>query len=265
MPLARCREGRARHLRCIVLLAASSVGCAPPSDAAHGVARPGRLVTTSSNVHSIDTRVLRVALNQHLRTVMARSSVALDPGAIGDAAPVLFTEPTAVVYDDPRDAGLAFALGTGRFVALDQAAGWVYGIHVTPQRQAAPITAAVAAARDIARALAHTAWRRDATAPWRADDDTIRTWVSGADEELPVARFTAGSAAVEITLAHTGPPTPSERLRGRTAEAFYVNVSATDLSHLGAYGARVLRARRAHGNGTVPVPLATFMDDTTPP
>ena len=115
------------------------------------------------------------------------------------------------------------------------------------------------------RALGTTAWQKDTTHPWGAADDTIAVWVRGEDAALPVARFTAGAAEVIITLERTGAPTSSERLLGKEAETFYVNVAITDMSRFEAYQARVLRARRARGSGTTPLWLSAFMADTTPP
>ena len=203
--------------------------------------------------------VLRVALNEHLRSVLARSSVRLDPARLGDAAAVMITEPTQVVYDDPRDPRYSFAIGTGRFVALDQAAGWVYGVNATPQDRAAPLDQAVAVARQLERIIAGTAWRKDHEAPWAASDDTVAAWARGADAELPIARFTAGPAAVQLTLKRTGAPAPSERLGGSTAELFYLNVGIADMSRLDAYQARLLRERRARGGAQTPLPLSAFM------
>lgn len=254
-----------RRVGVVTWLATTAAACTPGADAARGASLDAALMTTTPTRQAANAATLRVALNEHLRTVLARSSVKLDPAQLGDAAVVLITEPTSVVYDDPRDPRLDFRLGVGRFVAIDQAAGWVYGLNVTSQLRATSIDEAVAAARAVERDLGATAWQRDVNAPWRASEDTIRTWMQGDDAELPIARFTAGPAELRITLKRTGNPTPSERLRGNTAETFYVNVGATDLERLDAYEARVLRERKARGGGSVPLPLTTFMNDTSSP
>ena len=222
-------------------------------------------MTPTLTAEPVNADTLHIALNQHLRFVLARSSVHLDPAQLGDAAVVMITEPTTVVYDDPRNPRLGFQLSPGRFAAIDQAAGWIYGLNVTPQLHATPIGTAVAAAREVERELNSTAWQRDSSAPWRATDDTVRVWVRTTDAELPIARYVTGSAEVRITLKRTGAPTPSERLRGTTAETFFVNVGMNDMAHLDEYQARVIRGRRARGNPSSPLSLATFMTDTLPP
>jgi hypothetical protein len=211
------------------------------------------------------TPVLRVALNEHLASVLARSSVRLDPAALGDTRVILLTEPTTVRYDDPRDAALSFDIGTGRFVALDQAAGWVYQLNATPQERATGIQETVAVARRLERSLGATAWQRDPEPPWGATDDAVAVWVHGRNAALPVARFTAGPAEVQLTLKRTGKASPSERLQGKRAETFYVNLELSDLSRLDAYQARVIRERQARGDGSRPLPLSVFIGDTTLP
>lgn len=209
--------------------------------------------------------VLRVAVNERMASVLARSSVHLDPAALGDAAVIMLTTPTTVRYDDRRHPDLSFAVGTGRFVAIDQSGGWVYQLNATPQDRAAPLDETVGVARALGRALRTTAWRQDHTPPWVATGDAVAVWVRGQDAELPVARFTAGPAEVAITLKRTGEPSPSDRFLGKTAESFYVNLEVSDFSRLDAYEARVISRRRAHGDGRRSLRLSAFMNDTTPP
>ena len=78
-------------------------------------------------------------------------------------------------------------------------------------------------------------------------------------------RDATGGAEVQLTLKRTGKASPSERLQGKRVETFYVNLELSDLSRLDTYQARVMRERQAWGDGSRPLPLSTFMGDTTPP
>jgi hypothetical protein len=205
---------------------------------------------------------LRIALNRHLREVTAASSAPLALDQVGAGSVVMLTEPVDVHYHDPAQPALAFAVPGARFVAINQAAGWVYGLTINPQR-AAPLPATVAAARDLERRLRATGWRRVHAPP--ADDAAVRAWVASTDEVLTVGKYTAGAAALRLTLERTGQPSPSERLRGKQAESYFVNVRVIDMSRHDAYVALIVARARAQGVPVGSLRLSSFLRDPARP
>ncbi len=205
---------------------------------------------------------LRIALNRHLREVTAASSAPLALDQVGAGSVVMLTEPVDVHYHDPAQPALAFAVPGARFVAINQAAGWVYGLTINPQR-AAPLPETVAAARDLERRLRATGWRRADAPP--ADDAAVRAWVASTDEVLTVGKYTAGAAALRLTLERTGQPSPSERLRGKQAESYFVNVRVIDMSRHDAYVALIVARARAQGVPVGSLRLSSFLRDPARP
>jgi hypothetical protein len=208
---------------------------------------------------------LRIALNRHLREVAATSTTPLALAEVGAGAIVMLTRPVDVYYHDPAQPALDFAVPAARFVAVDQAAGWVYGLTINP-RTVAPLPEAMAVARDLERRLKATAWRRAAGVPAAAvDDAAARAWAAGTDEELTVGQYTAGTAELRLTLERTGEPSPSERLRGQTVEAYFVTVQAIDMSREDAYQRLILDRARAQGVPVETLRLGAFLQHPARP
>jgi hypothetical protein len=207
---------------------------------------------------------LRIALNHHLREVAAASTTPLALADVGAAAIVMLTRPVDVQYDDPAQPALAFAVPGARFVAIDQAAGWVYGLTINP-RTVAPLPETMAVARDLERRLQATAWRRTAGAPAASMDAAARAWAAGTDAALTVGQYTAGAAELRLTLERTGEPSPSERPRGQAAEAYFVTVRIVDMSREDAYQRLVLERARAQGVPVESLRLGAFLRNPARP
>lgn len=208
--------------------------------------------------------ILRVGLNRHLSRVVRESTYPVDLSAVLDNTLKIISDPVTVVFDDPAGPALGFEMPTSRFVSLDQAGGWVYGITVTPQLHATSLEETLQTAHALERRLTETSWHRDAS--WSTSDSAAAAWARSPGQALSVARFTAGTAELRVTIKRTGTPTPSERIRGARQEKYFVNVDITDFSRLDRYEAYVDQRRRAtNGNAVRPLPVAAFMSDTNPP
>jgi hypothetical protein len=96
-------------------------------------------------------------------------------------------------------------------------------------------------------------------------DAAARAWAAGTDAALTVGQYTAGAAELRLTLERTGEPSPSERLRGRAAEAYFVTVRIVDMSREDAYQRLVLDRARAQGVPVESLRLGAFLRDPARP
>lgn len=101
--------------------------------------------------------VVRVAFGWRAREVERQATVPVEFPDDDMSAEVLENKPAALAYADPQH---AFTLPSGRFLAIDQAAGRVYGATTTPHLDALTPDAAVALADSVVRTLAAAGWTR---------------------------------------------------------------------------------------------------------